>query len=64
VVPKAYDLNMLLKTPKKRLTRDQWNNFDRYMHMINDDKPASDVDIGPAIKRDIAQIRRKGSYWL
>jgi len=59
-----YDLDELLETPEKPLTRDQWNNFDRYMRMTNDDKSAADVDIGPAVERDIRSMRRKGSFWL
>jgi len=61
---KKYDLDELLKTPNKPLTRDQWNNFDRYMRMTNDDKSAAEVDIGPAVNREIARIKRKGVYWL
>jgi len=61
---KKYDLDELLKTPHKPLTKDQWNNFDRYMRMTNDDKSAAEVDIGPAVDREIARIKRKGAYWL
>jgi len=61
---KKYDLDDLLKTPDKPLTRDQWNNLDRYMRMTNDDKSAAEVDIRPAVDREIARIKRKGSYWL
>ncbi|MCL2688974.1 MAG: DCN1-like protein [Chitinispirillia bacterium] len=64
VMSKKYDLDELLETPDKPLTRDQWNNFERYMAMTNDDKPASEVDINAAIKRDIEDMRRKGTYWL
>jgi len=60
----GYDLDELLKTPDKPLTRDQWNNFDRYMRMTNDDKSAAEVDIGHAVERDIRSMRRKGSFWL
>ena len=57
-----YDLDELLKTPDKPLTKDQWNNFDRYMRMTNDDKSAADVDIGPAVKRIVNRIRRQKTY--
>jgi hypothetical protein len=59
----AYDLDELLKTPGRPLTKRQRNNFDRYMRDVNDDKSAADVDIGPAVRKEIAEIRRKKSYW-
>jgi hypothetical protein len=59
-----YDLEYLLKNPNTPLTVDQWNNFDDYyMRMINDDKPASEVDIGPGVTRRIKEIQEKGTYW-
>jgi len=61
-VGKRYDLEDLLKTPDRPLTRGEWNNFDRYMRMTNDDRSAADVDIGPAVKRIVGRIRRRKTY--
>jgi hypothetical protein len=58
-----YDLAELLKDPEGPLTANQWNNFDRYMRMTNDDKSAADVDIGPAIERRVKEIKEKGTFW-
>jgi hypothetical protein len=60
---RKYDLDNLLKTPDRPLTMNQWNNFDRYMRMTNDDKSAADVDIEPAINKIANRIRRNKTYW-
>lgn len=60
---KEYSLAELFKNPKKPMTKKQWNNFGKmYMGMTNDDKLAADIDIGPAVKRRIQEIREKGTY--
>jgi hypothetical protein len=56
-------LEELWKNPNSPLTVEEWNNFDKIMRMTNDDKPASEVDIGPGIRKDIREIRRRGTYW-
>ncbi|MDR2728589.1 MAG: hypothetical protein LBB56_05600 [Chitinispirillales bacterium] len=61
---KQYNLDELLETPDKPLTQEQLKNWPKYMAMTNDDKPASEVDIRSAIRRDVELIRGKGSYWL
>jgi hypothetical protein len=59
-----YDLEYLLKNPRAPLTADQWNNFDDlFMRMENDDKPASEVDIGPAVRKRMKEIDEKGTFW-
>jgi hypothetical protein len=63
VADEPCDLADLLRNPRQRLTKDQWNNFDRYMRMTNDDKSAADVDIGPGIERYMKMIDEKGAYW-
>jgi hypothetical protein len=60
---RKYNLDDLLKTPDRPLTRDQWNNFDRYMRMTNDDKSAAGVDIGPAVDKIVRRIKRNKTYW-
>jgi len=60
---KEYSLAELLKNSQKPLTKKQWNNFGKlYMGMTNDDKLAAEVDIGPAVKRRIKEIKEKGTY--
>jgi len=59
LLAKKYDLDELLKTPDRPLTRDQWNNFDRCMRMSNDNKSADEVDIEPEVNRVVTRIRRK-----
>jgi hypothetical protein len=58
-----YSLAELMKDPHRPLTSDQWNNFDRYMLMENEGRPASDVDITPGVDRAVAEINEKGTYW-
>lgn len=58
-----YDLDDLLAHPDRPLTKEQWNNFDRYMRSPNNDKSAAEVDIAPAVKKAVAEIRSKKSYW-
>jgi hypothetical protein len=56
-------LDELLENPASPLTREEWNGFREIMLETNDDRPAHEVDIGPAVQRDIAEIKAKGSYW-
>jgi hypothetical protein len=63
IMSKEYSLAELLENPKKPMTKKQWNNFGKmYMGMTNDDKPAAEVDIGPAVKKRIKEIKAKGTY--
>jgi hypothetical protein len=62
-MPEKYDLAEALKNHDKPLTKEQFENFDRYMAMTNDDKSADEVDIGPAIEARIREIDKLGTYW-
>jgi hypothetical protein len=61
--PSEWDFDELLDHPNRPLTKEQWNNFDRFLREPNDDKSAADVDIGPEVEKVIAEIERKKSYW-
>ncbi len=58
-----YDLDELLANPDAPLTREQFENFDKYMAMTNDDKSASDVDIGGAVKEIAVEMNANGICW-
>jgi len=58
-----YDLNELLANPDAPLTREQFENFDRYMAMTNDDKPANDVDITDTVMEIAGEMRANGICW-
>jgi len=58
-----YDLRDLLKTPHEPLTKEQYENFDKYMAMTNDDKSADTVDLMPAVLELTAEMNAKKSYW-
>jgi|TergutMp193P3_1026864.scaffolds.fasta_scaffold783585_1 hypothetical protein len=58
-----YDLDELLANPDKPLTREQYENFEKYMAMTNDDKPASEVDINHAVDEIIEEMNTKGVCW-
>ncbi|MCL2181994.1 MAG: hypothetical protein FWB85_00810 [Chitinispirillia bacterium] len=55
-----YDLKDLLRNPHVPVTRE---HFEKCMAMTNDDKSASEVDIGPAIDELVKEINERGSYW-
>jgi hypothetical protein len=58
-----YDLDELLANPDIPLTREQFENFDKYMAMTNDDKPSSDVDITNAVKEIAGDMNANGICW-
>jgi hypothetical protein len=58
-----YDLDKLMADPYKPLTREQYENFDKYMAMTNDDKPASEVDLTDAVEELIEEMDVKGVCW-
>jgi oligoendopeptidase F len=58
-----YDLAELLKNPRKPLTREQFENFDKYLRFTNDDKSAKDVDISDAADDIIERINKNGVCW-
>jgi hypothetical protein len=58
-----YDLAEALKNHDKPLTAEQFENFDRYMALTNDDKSADEVDIGRAAREIIEEMNKKESYW-
>jgi hypothetical protein len=58
-----YDLAELLKTPDRPLTKEQYENLDKYLRPTNDDKSARDVNIGEAVDELIAEMDNNGTYW-
>jgi hypothetical protein len=62
-MPEKYDLAEALKNHDKPLTKEQFENFDKYMAMTNDDKSADEVDISRSIARRIEEIDRLGTFW-
>jgi hypothetical protein len=63
VTPPKYDLEELLKSPRRPLTEEEFDNFDRYMRFSNDDKPASEVDIDDAVDYIVKKIDENGICW-
>ncbi|MDR0304355.1 MAG: hypothetical protein LBH98_06265 [Chitinispirillales bacterium] len=59
-----YDLGELLKNPDKRLTKEQYENWNKYISQGNDDKSANEVDISAAINKRCEEIRERGTYVL
>jgi len=59
-----YNLTELLKNPDASLTKDQYDNWDKYMRPCNDDKDAREVDISEAVNSRIAEIKKNGTYWI
>jgi len=57
-----YDLGELLKNPHKRLTKEQYENWDKYISQGNDDKSADDIDIGDAVEKRCREIQERGTY--
>jgi len=57
-----YDLREILKNPNKPLTKEQYENWDKYLRPTNDDKSAKDVDIGTAVDEIIAEMDKNKSY--
>jgi hypothetical protein len=58
-----YNLTELLRNPDLPLTKEQYENLDKYLRPTNDDKSAKDVDIGDAVDELIAEMDENGSYW-
>ncbi|MCL2329657.1 MAG: hypothetical protein FWC39_14260 [Bacteroidetes bacterium] len=58
-----YDLRELLKNPHTPLTKEQYENWDKYLKFTNDDKTAADVDISTGIAERIKEIESSGTYW-
>ena len=56
-----YDLAELLRTPDKPLTKEQYENWHKYLRPINDDVSASDVDIRRGVEEIIAEMDRRGT---
>lgn len=59
-----YDLDELLENPHTPLTKEQLNNWPKYMAMTNDDIPANEVDISDVVEARIREINEKGTYWF
>ena len=58
----VYDMEKLLETDAP-LTKEQFENFDKYTNFTNDDKTAGDVDIEAAVKQRCKEIDEKKTYW-
>jgi len=63
IAARKYDMAELLKNPARPLTKEQYENLDKYLRPTNDDKSAKDVDIGGAVDELIAEMDANGSYW-
>jgi len=63
IAARKYDMAELLKNPASPLTKEQYENLDKYLRPTNDDKSAKDVDIGGAVDELIAEMDANGSYW-
>ena len=63
IVARKYNLAELLRNPDRPLTKEQYENLDKYLRPTNDDKSAKDVDIGVAVDELIADMDENGSYW-
>jgi len=62
-VEQKYDLTELMANPDKPLTREQYENFDKYMTMAESEKSASEVDITGAVADLIVEMNAKGVCW-
>jgi hypothetical protein len=63
IVIRKYDVAELLRNPDSPLTKEQYENLDKYLRPTNDDKSAKNVDIGGAVDELIAEMDENGSYW-